>query len=148
MVMIPSAGFPDGTIMDEFMAETAQAFEEQVKVRRFTSVAGGNAADGVNPTPTYQDINTLALIESLSAAELAASNGFYQLGDIKAQIRLQVYGAEAGPGGSTGGDLQAAGRLSDLIVYRGRTYKILGTPERIHYGGQYYWNTVLRKVVT
>ena len=145
MVMIPSTHSPDGQFFDEAMAETFGTFEEQVLIRRFSSVSGGNAVDGQGPTKNYTDIQATALIESLSAQELAAATGFYIAGDIKAQFRQQVYGSEGGPNGGAGGDLQSAGRYSDLIVYRGRTYKIVGHPYRTHYGGQYYWDAVLRQ---
>jgi hypothetical protein len=145
MVMVPSTGFPDGEFFDEAMAETFQAFEEQVVIKRFSATVGGNPVDGVAPTKQYLSIQATALIEALTAQEIASATGFYQAGDIKAQFRQQVYGAEGGANGAQGGDLQSAGRYSDLIVFRGREYKIVGHAERIHYGGQYYWSVVLRQ---
>jgi hypothetical protein len=144
--MIPSTGFPDGEIFDEFIAETFNAMEERVQIKRYQSSAGGDAVDGVAPTKTYALIEATALIESLSAQELAGPTDFYQIGDIRAQFKIQVYGAEGGANGqASSGDQQPAGRYSDLVVFRGRTYKIVGHADRIHYGGQYYWTVVLRQ---
>lgn len=149
MVMIPAAGQFDGDIFDEFMAEVSGLLEEQVTVERYSSTTGGNELDGEAPTKLYDTFLTMALIEALTAQELAESTGFYQMGDVKAQFRLQVYGSEGGINSqASSGDQQAAGRYSDVITFRGRKYKILGHPNRIHYGGQYYWDTVLRQAQT
>jgi hypothetical protein len=148
MVMIPSTAYPDGEFFDEGMAEVQGAFEEAVQLKRFTGTTGGDEVDGVAPTKDYTLVSTTALIESLSAQEAAASGGFLIIGDLKAQFRLQVYGSESGPIDEVNGDDQDAGRYSDVVVFRGRDYKIVGHPERIHYGGQYYWSVTLRQQKT
>lgn len=143
--MIPQAGFPDGFMFDDVMAETSGLLNESVAVKRYTGVTGGDPAGGTAPTKTYATFQMTFLIESLSAQEIAASNGFYIAGDLRAQSAFQLYGSEGGANGAAAGDLQTAGRYSDLITYRGREYKIIGHPERIHYGGQYYWTAVMRQ---
>lgn len=144
-MMIRPIGGVDGEIFDDVMAELAPLVEEQVTIQRYTGQTGGDPAAGVAPTNTYITIYTQAVIESLNPEELAFANGFYITGDLKAQFRLQVFGSEGGANGATSGDLQTAGRLSDLVSFRERTYKVIGHPERVHYGGQYYWSVVLRQ---
>lgn len=144
-MMIRPIGGVDGEIWDDVMAELAPLVEEQVTIQRFTGISGGDPAAGTAGTKTYTTFLTQAAVESLSAQEYAFSNGFYIAGDLKAQFRIQIYGAEGGATGASSGDLQTAGRLSDLISYRERVYKIVGHPERVHFGGQYYWTAVLRQ---
>lgn len=138
-------GGVDGEIFDDTMAELSGLLEEQVLIQRYSGMSGGDAAAGLAPTKVYTTLQTQALIEALTAQELAFANGFYISGDLKAQFRMQVYGSEGGANGAQGGDLQPAGRYSDLVTFRNRVYKIVGHPERIHYGGQYYWSVVLRQ---
>lgn len=145
-MMIPNVGYPDGVFFDEGIAEVGAVFEEQVLIKRFVAALDdGRSFDGVAPVKEYTNIQATALIESMSISEMALATGFYQLGDVKAQFRQQVYGAESGDDCQVEGDLQTAGRYSDLIVYRGREYKIVGHVNRIQFGGVYYWDTVLRQ---
>lgn len=144
-MMIRPIGGVDGEIFDDTMAELGPLLEEQVTLKRWSSVSGADPAAGTAGTNVYATALVQALIEALTAQELAFSNGFYITGDLRAQFRIQIYGAEGGANGAQSGDLQTAGRVSDLIIFRGREYKIVGHPERIHYGGQYYWSAVLRQ---
>lgn len=133
----------DGQLFQEAMAEQTAMLEEAVIIKRFLEVAGGNPARGQGQVITYTDIQTSAVIESLGAQEINYPNSIYATGDLKAQFRIEVYGAE----GAAGGDAQAANRRSDLVVFRGRTYRIIGHVEREHYAGVYYWVAVMRQGV-
>ncbi len=145
MPNLPMTGFPDGFMFSDMEAEMAGALEEQIFVKRFTGVTGGDQNQGINPTKTYITFKATMLQESLSAAEIASGNGIYQMGDIKAQITVQIFGGESGNAGSTSGDGQTPGRYSDAILYRGREYKIVGHVQPVHLSGQIYYSTVLRQ---
>lgn len=145
MVMKPNMGMPDGEFMDTALAETRDVFEEHCTIRRFTGESAGDGAAGVAPDKTYAEIQDTMLMEELSSQEIGGPGGQYVAGDIRGTFRIEVFGAEGGASnGAVNGDNQAAGRYSDEIVFRGRVYRIVGHPDRIHYGGQYYWKTVLR----
>lgn len=133
----------DGQMLQEAMAEQTAMLEEAVIIKRFKELTNGNPAKGMGQGITYTDIQTSAVIESLAAQEINFPNSIYATGDLKAQFRIQVFGAE----GAAGGDGQDANRRSDLVVFRGRTYRIIGHVERQHYAGVYYWVAVMRQGV-
>ncbi len=132
----------DGQLFQEGMAEVMGMLEEAVVINRFDSITPGDPAAGEGDTINYVQIRTTALIESLAAQEINFPNSIYATGDLKAQFRIQVYGAEGAP---APGDNQAQNRRSDLVIFRGRIYRIIGHTERQHYGGVYYWSVVLRQ---
>ncbi len=140
-MMIPQAGQLDGEIMADVMAEAAGLVEELTTVKRFTGVTGGDPAAGKGATPTYDTYNTTALIVGLSAQEINYPGSIYAAGDLRGQFQIEIFGGE----GAAGGDAQAAGRRSDIIVFRGREYRIIGHVDRVHFGGIYYWSAVMRQ---
>ncbi len=133
----------DGQLFQEAMAEQTAMLEEAVIIKRFKELGSGNPAKGMGQPIVYTDIQTSAVIESLAAQEINFPNSIYATGDLKAQFRIEVYGAE----GAAGGDAQASNRRSDLVVFRGRTYRIIGHVAREYYSGVYYWVAVMRQGV-
>lgn len=142
MSVFGQAGQLDGEIFGEMEQEVAGLLQELVTIKRFTSLTAGDPAKGEGAAVNFTSCSTTALAEPLSAAEINFPNSIYQAGDVRMHVLIEVFGAT----GAAGGDGQAANRRSDQIIWRGREYKIIGIPDRVHFGGQYYWQTVLRLV--
>ena len=140
MPVIRNFGHLDAVIGPESSIENQGEFEESVVLKRWKSTTGGSDALMQAATDVFVSIKTWASIESLSAMDIATSGNLYALGDLKGEFRLKVYGEESGSG-----DGQTAGRKADQVVYRGRTYKVVGTPDRKFLGGAWFWEVVLRK---
>lgn len=131
----------DGQIFAEGMAEVGALVEEQVTVKRFVDITAGDPALGIGATENYTTFQTTMLMEYVTAQEINFTNSIYAAGDVRGQCAIQIFGEE----GAAGGDAQAANRRSDQVIWRGRTYRVIGHVDRIHYGGQYYWTPVLRQ---
>jgi len=140
MPVIRSLGRNDSTIAGESSVEVAGEFEESVIVKRWLGVTGGNDALMQAPTDTWKSFSTSASISDLSAQEVATSGNLYALGDLRAEFRVVIYGEESGSG-----DKQTAGRKADHVVYRGREYKVVGTPNRKFFASAWFYEVVLRK---
>ena len=135
-------GQQDGRMMRDAMREVSGMFEEQLIVNQWTGVTGGNPQHGITATDTYTTVQTRGNVSDLSAQDVFYSNNLYVMGDLRAELRIPVFGAIS----RTGEDGQAAGRKSDQVVYRGRTYYFVGHVNRIQEAGRVYWVGVLRQV--
>lgn len=142
MSVFGQAGQIDGGIFAEMEQEVAPMLQEMVTIKRFTSLTPGDPARGMGATVNFTSCSTTALAEPLTAAEINFPNSIYVAGDVRMHLLIEIFGET----GMAGGDGQVANRRSDQIIWRGREYKIIGTPDRVHYGGQYYWVPVLRLV--
>ncbi len=142
MPVIRSFGRNDQHIARDSSIEVAGEFEEPVVIKRWTGISGGDDALMQAGTDTFKNIRATASIAELSAQEVASSGNLYALGDLRAEFRTVVYGEENGDGG----DGQSAGRKADRVIYRGREYKLVGTPDKKFFGASWFWQVVLRKV--
>ncbi len=143
MPNIRQQGQIDGGMFPDAMVEVSGAFEEPITIKRWTGTTGGNPAHGQAPTDVYTTIPSRANITELAPQEIYFPGSIYVAGDIRAEIRLQVFGAEAGTG-----DFQTAGRKSDKVVYRNREYKFVGHIDRKKMTDRWYWVGVLRQTGT
>lgn len=141
MTVFGQSGQLDGQIWDEVLQEVSPLTEELAVVQRFTGLTAGDPAAGKGAVPTYITFNTLAEFTGVTPQEIAFPNSIYTTGDVHGLFKIEMFGA----GGIAGGDAQAANRRSDLVTWRGRSYKIEGHPDRVHFGGIYYWNCLLRQ---
>lgn len=144
---VDMTGPEDQDMFKNHMEEVRRNFEEPVTVRRWTSNTGGDPSQGVPPTENFNDIKTTANISSLSAQDVHNSNSIYNIGDLNAEFRIRIYGAE-----SEGGDAEfnnvspVEGRRADRVIYRKREYRIVGHVDRIALTGQtQYYKAVLRQ---
>lgn len=140
MPNIRQIGQQDGRMMRDAMREVSSNFEEQLQVLQWTGQTGGNPQHGIAPTDTFVTLNTRGNVSALSAQEVFFSNSVYQVGDLHVELRIQVFGAIS----ANGEDGQAAGRKSDRVVYRGRTYIFVGHIDRLQLNGRVYWVGVMR----
>lgn len=115
--------------------ELSTLFEEAVLVQRWTGQSGGNPANGQAPSQTFQTIHTRGCILDLTAADQFFPNAVFVAGDLMIQLRIPVFGAI----GKAGEDGQTVGRHSDQIVYRGRTFVLVGFPHQQRNGGRVAW---------
>ncbi len=122
---IEMMGPGDGDFIEDAIAEVATAFEEPITIRRWTGNSGGSAAQGVAATDAYTDIRTTAVISELTAKEINYPGSIFSQGDLKIECQQEIKGLE-----SYTGDQAAAAKKSDLVVYRGRTYRVIGTVNR------------------
>lgn len=141
MVSIKQQGQIDGGFFLGAEKEVSGAFEEPIYLQRWSSASGGDPADGVAKTDTFVQFRTMANVTELSAQETFLPNSIYVLGDIRAEFRIQVFGAEAGQG-----DNQTPGRRPDRVLYRNRQYYFVGHVDRKKMTDRWYWAGVLRQV--
>ena len=137
-------GQQDGRMMRDAMREISPVLEEQLQVLQWVSQSGGNPQHGVANTDTYNTINTRGNVSDLSAQEIFLPGSIYVAGDMRVELRIQVFGAIS----VKGEDGQAAGRKGDLVVYRGRKYGFIGHINRIQNMGRVYWVGVMRPLGT
>lgn len=137
---IKQQGQIDGGMWPQAEREVSGAFEEPIYIKRWTSAAGGDPADGVAETDTFLMIRTMGNVTELSAQETFLPGSIYVAGDLRAEIRIQVFGGEAGDG-----DNLTPGRRPDRAVYRNREYKFVGHVDRKKMTDRWYWVGVLRQ---
>ena len=140
MPVIRSLGRNDSAIAGESSVEVAGEFEETVILKRWLGLTGGDDALMQAGADAWKSIKTSASLSALSAQEIATSGNLYAVGDLKGEFRSVVYGGESGSG-----DKQTAGRKADHVLYRGREYKVIGTPDRKFFGAAWFYEVVLRK---
>ena len=128
-------GQKDGRMWMDAERELSTLFEEQILLQRWTGQTGGNPGNGQAPTQTFQSVHTRAVILDLSAADQFFPNAVFSAGDLLVQVRISIFGAI----NKTGEDGQTAGRHSDQIVYRGRTFVLVGFPHQQRLGGHVSW---------
>jgi len=138
--IINPIGGDDGNFFRQSITEVASVFEERVLLRRYTGETAGDPDAGTGATPAYTDIKTFANITAVTARELMAGNSILRLGDLKCDLRIPIYGGE-----QYTGDQQAKGRRPDLIIYRGRTYFVVGIPERPFNVNPVFYSCFLRQ---
>lgn len=144
MPSIRQTGQQDGRMARDAMREISPAIEEQLQVLQWVSQSGGNPQHGVANTDVYNTINTRGNVSDLTAQELFYPGSIYVAGDLHVELRIQVFGAIS----VAGEDGQAAGRKSDLVLYRGRKYGFVGHINRIQAMGRVYWAGVMRPLGT
>jgi len=130
----------DGGFFLQAAKEVAGAFEEPMLVKRWTSASGGNPAHGVAATDTFLLIRCTANVTDMTPQEIYFTGSIYVAGDVRAEFRIQVFGAEA-----ESGDFQTAGRKPDRVIYRNREYKFVGHVDRKKMTDRWYWVGVLRQ---
>lgn len=140
MVSFKQQGQMDGGLFSGAMKEVAGAFEEPVTVLRWDSVTVGNEALGVADTDNYLPIRATVVINELQAKDIMGSAGIYIPGDLRAEFRIPVYGAEA-----QAGDYLAAGHKPDRVMYRNRYYYFVGHVDRKKLTERVFWVGVLRQ---
>lgn len=140
MVAIKQQGQIDGGMFPTAEREVAGAFEEPMLVRRWTGASGGDPAQGIAQADAYTDIRCTANVTDLVAQEIYFTGSIYVAGDVRAEFRIPVYGAEA-----ESGDNLTAGRNADRVIYRNREYKFVGHVDRKKMTDRWYWVGVLRQ---
>ncbi len=140
MPSIRQQGQMDGAIFSGAMKEVAGAFEEPVTVLRWTGVTAGNPGQGVPDTDIFQNIRTTAVIKTLTAKDTFGTAGIYVPGDLQAEFRIPVYGAEA-----QSGDFLAPGTRPDRVLYRNRAYYFVGHVDRKKLTERVFWVGILRQ---
>lgn len=131
----------DGDFFETSIAEVDKAFGEPVIIKRWTGKSGGSQAQGVAAGNTYTNIKTTAVISELDAREINYPNSIFAAGDLKAEFAIEVKGAE-----SFAGDQATAAKGADLVVYRGRDYRIIGTVNRVYLHNNTHYEAKLRRI--
>lgn len=144
MPVIKQTGQKDGAMFRDSMKEFSGAFEEQVLLKQWTGTTGGNPQRGVMATDTWKNVHVRANISDLQASEIFYPAADYVAGDLMIELRVQVFGAIA----ANGEDGKTAGRKSDQVIYRGRTYYFVGHIHRLQNAGRIYWAGHMRPVGT
>ena len=132
----------DGRMFRDALRELSGTFEEQVLLKQWQSQGGGNPQHGVTNTDVFKSVHTRANISSLAAQEVFYSGSVFQVGDIKVELRVPIFGGTP----RAGEDGQAAGRKPDQLVWRGITFYVIGRPERLQESGRVYWSATMRPV--
>lgn len=152
MVTIPSTAPEDGSFFQDAMEEVGAEFEEPVVIKRWFA----GPADFLDPlylgsdpiAATYANIYTTANITQVTQQELALGNTFYEIGDLHAEFRIPVFGAETnqGDGNPLVNVTQPGARPADQVVYRGRFYRVVGHVERPFETRTQYYRATLRQL--
>ncbi len=121
-------------------AEVQWQLAEPVQIQRVTGTSGGDPARGTKPTETKKTINTKAVIEELESREIYYPGSIFQVGDVRAQFIVPIYGGETYSGDND------TPRQADDIIYRGRKYQVIGTVNRLRLNNRRsHFEAVLRR---
>lgn len=131
----------DGSFVDDAIGEVAKAFEEPITIKRWTGKSGGNAARGVAATSSYTMIKTTAVISQLDARDINYPGSIFAQGDLKLECVVEIKGGE-----SYAGDQATSARDADVIIYRGRDYRIIGTVNREHLHSRTHFAATMRRI--
>ncbi len=130
----------DGSFFEDAIEELDYAFGEPITVRRWTGKGAGNEARGIAAGDTYTNIKAQAVITEMTARDINYPGSIFAQGDMKLDCTVEIKGAE-----SYSGDQASAPRGADLILYRGREYRIIGTVNRHHLHGRTHFEATMRR---
>ncbi|MDE2102283.1 MAG: hypothetical protein KGL39_33870 [Patescibacteria group bacterium] len=122
--MEPILDGEDYGFMLEAQTESSGAVDSLVRIKRQTGWTGGTL-DGVAQTPTYQLIDIMGTIESVTMQEIFNSGGMLSVGDVKATLPFDLREVREG-----NPDTGAAKQESDVLLYEGYNWYMVGRVER------------------
>lgn len=131
----------DGDFFENAIEELDYAFGEPITIRRWTGKGAGNEARGIAAGDTYTNIKAQGVVNELTAREINYPGSIFAQGDLKLESTVEIKGGE-----SFSGDQASSARGADLVLYRGRTYRVTGTVNRIHLHGRTHFEGMLRRI--
>ena len=130
----------DGSFFKDALRELSGMFEERILIKRWVSKSGGDQAGGTRGTDAFANIRAKANITEMSARDIGMSD-IFRIGDLKCEVRVEIFAGE-----SYSGDGQTKGRKADQIIYRNRTYQIIGQVMRPFLANKTHYRCVLRQI--
>jgi len=109
---------------------------DDVTIKRVAGAAAGDPTKGIGVTYSFTKTKSRGIIEALTQTDVLNGGGFYQIGDVKAQLNESLTEVS---------DL--TGNVGDRVIWRGVEWRIVGKkmPEVIANMTPFYSYT-LRKV--